>query len=176
MTNLPTNTVDIERRSLTNKSNKSTLVGKPCGKENKMLGVKKSVQFSSVHEITYVERIDLEDPSKLWYSQEEVISLKQANMRAVNTLYLQLSSSSDSSSVVDDEDKILDMMTGIETFLFVEEVTKCRSQCVNAVFDEQEHQDDLGICNPERIARASRQYSRMATQRAYNIGCHQSKF
>ena len=64
----------------------------------------------------------------------------------------------------------IDILRGLENLLLGKEVTENRMRCLNAVLDEQERQDDLGVIDPNRIARASQIFSSLAAKRAQNIG------
>mmetsp|Transcript_23040 Transcript_23040/g.49880 ORF Transcript_23040/g.49880 Transcript_23040/m.49880 type:complete len:167 (-) Transcript_23040:191-691(-) len=132
-----------------------------------------AVQFSPTCDVTFIECIDLDEigKSQLWYSDQEYKSMQLANARALRTLHLLLSSTS-----CDPNDaRVLDILTGIENLLLIKEVKKCRTEYLHAVLDEQERQDDLGIVDPDRLARVSQQYSTRAVKRAQRIGLNQSR-
>lgn len=73
-----------------------------------------------------------------------------------------------------DDAKLFDLMTGIEGLILSKEVKATKEAHLNAVLGEQERQDDLGMWDEERIALASKQYSRFSLRRAMNIGAQQS--
>lgn len=175
-------TVGIKRRAtLIEDNNDDTLRrNKPFSSTTQKKKNKKSVNFAPTCDITFIERIDLDkiDASELWWTDDDHRVMRQNQVRSINTLILLLSNPSSRSARGSDptnDEKVLNIMHGIEGLLLSKEVKACKNGCMDAVLEEQERQDDLGIFDPDRLARASRKYSRFAMRRAQKIGMQQSR-
>lgn len=147
--------------------------GKHLQRPVKSFKAKKSVQFSPLIDITFVETYDPNeiDASELWYSDDDTAAMKHANLRAVQTFCLMLSSK----SCDPNDDRVIGMMTGLENLIFSSQVQQCRMGCLRAVLDEQERQDDMEIFDPDTLAKTSQQYSTWATRRALQNGSNHSR-
>ena len=133
----------------------------------------KSVRFSSTCDVTFVERFDVDeiDANELWYSDDEFKTMRYVQARTVRTI--QLFVSSPKSPKNNSGANIL--LMGLENLLMGKEVKECRRRNLNAVLDEQERQDELGIFDPDSLACVSHRYSLVAAKKARELGISHSR-
>ena len=139
---------------------------------------KKTVQFSNMTQIRFIEPID-QDVAQFYYSSKDYKAMRLATKNAVrqaNEVLGALSSSSDQESEHGiDEDLILAGIENILTPAIIKRTRSCRAQYTKAVLDEQERQDSTGLYDADRLAFVSHQYSKSAVRRAHKIGLMQSR-
>ena len=102
------------------------------------------------------------------------MQFKKANKRAVLVMYMMHHSLANGST--EDDAKVAYQgceLTGMENLLTPGLTKKSMARkrgCWDAVLDEQEKQDASGRYDPDRLARASQEYSRWAARRSLKIG------
>ena len=134
---------------------------------------KKKVAFSIVSDIRFYERPDKVHAKELHYSKDDMTKFRMANRQAVRDVHTRHHSFVNGAEVDARAAFQGCELTGIENLLtpgLARKTMACKKGCWNAVLDEQERQDASGCCDPNRIANASKKYSRWATRRSLNIG------
>ena len=144
----------------------------------------KAVTFSPMSEMTFYERPQESDASKLYYTAEDYRAMRTANLQATQEahrryLAISLASSKDLNST-EIQREVLDGLniTGIENVLSPSTAKKFvarRKQHWRAVLQEQAQQDESGEYDPDMIACASQRHSKWAVKRAQKIASYQSK-
>ena len=131
---------------------------------------KTMVHFSNEYDIRFYERPDKVHASELHYSRDDMKQFKLANRQAILDIYKRHLSLANGST--EDDAKVAFQgceLTGMENLLTPGLTKKSMARkrgCWDAVLDEQEKQDTSGRYDPDRLARASQEYSRWATRRA----------
>ena len=136
---------------------------------------KKTVHFSSVHEIRDFERHEYEaDTTKFWHTRQEYTVMKKRNTDFVRQVHKRYSSSSSRDSLFDGDAE----MNGVENLLTTKIIkirVLYRKQVLDSVLEEQERQYDSGEYDARRLARISKYYSKWTVKRARLIGLLQTK-
>jgi len=140
----------------------------------------KTVQFATTNRLRVFEQSEEIDKSEIWYSKREfkaiVISTQQAVQAARKITKMPSSTPECIASKLAFGNDTIDV-TGIENLLTQNIIIKrkaLKTQCWNAVLEEQERQHHSGEFDPHKLASASRYYSKKAARRAHTIGMLQS--
>ena len=124
----------------------------------------KSLQFSEMSQVKFIQPIDEADVDTLWYSRKEYQAMRHATKKNVQQAQRSLLSNP--------QDVDSCMINGIENLLtpaLIKKTKACRAQCTQAVLAEQERQRHAGVYDPESLALSSKSYSRSSMRRAQTI-------
>lgn len=131
----------------------------------------KRVQFSGITEITFFERLDETESSKIWYTPQDYRNMRSQNHEAV----LHAHTSMRSFISKDEETQEIDgsIFTGIENLMtpaLIRKSRQRRAQCISSVLEAQERQDIDEDHDSLGLACVSKEYSKSAVKRALRIG------
>ncbi|KAL7466144.1 hypothetical protein ACHAXS_011034 [Conticribra weissflogii] len=143
--------------------------------------VAKSVRFAQTIEIHHLQLLGTSSPanhafiapcSEKWIPQQDLEKFREDVRLDVQSIVMARNcrGSSDTSSSNEDEHLCT---FGLEHLLSRDdcnELISRRLETINAVLDEQERQDDLGIWDPQAISFVSFKYSKWARERAQELG------
>mmetsp|Transcript_5692 Transcript_5692/g.11773 ORF Transcript_5692/g.11773 Transcript_5692/m.11773 type:complete len:202 (-) Transcript_5692:251-856(-) len=143
--------------------------------------IDKSVRFAQTIEIHHLQHLGTSIPANLasvepssekWIPQQDLEKFREDVRLDVQRIVLSRNcrSSSDISSSKEDDDLC---SFGLEHLLSRDdcnELISRRLETINAVLDEQERQDDLGMWDPQAISFVSFRYSKWARERAQELG------
>ena len=135
------------------------------------LGTRPNLRFSGKIEVRFYRRADDSTSSELHYSEEDYRNFKRDSKRAIKEARRLLSFPDDDDSVRALHECVV--ITGIENSLTPELLRRSATAKIlrtNAVLNEQDRQDSMGIYDEERLAMISRQCSEWSVQRAVKIG------
>lgn len=147
----------------------------------------KEVRFSPTSSMYTYESCNVKTRGELFYSAQDYQSMKISNQRAVLRMrekYLPLSPTPRHSVQImmdNSEEDVGDTLIGNEKIFMpglARKIILSKRECLRAVLEEQARQESsrcLGDrCDPEELARASRQHSEANAQRAHAIGLVQA--
>lgn len=144
-----------------------------------------AVRFSTTSKLTFVERHSESDSTNMWYTGDDIDSMKAEFRRDVQDTHYRLysgisslesdddSTGSESSDIVQVE---LFGMEGMLTPKLVKKKHESRSQCWRAVLVEQARQQKENEYDPRRLAKIARYHSRWSVRRAHTIGLLQNRY
>ena len=141
----------------------------------------KKVRFSTMSELSFFERNEVEDSHNMHYSKKEYEEMRADIKRSVEDTRRRMSSLSSTSSDSEQDDANLSLLvTGIENLVspgVIKKLFSSRMCHVRAVLNEQARQERSGRCDPDRLARVSQSHTEWANKRARTIGMlqHRSK-
>ncbi|KAL3781733.1 hypothetical protein ACHAW5_001715 [Stephanodiscus triporus] len=140
------------------------------------------VSFADEPEVANVTNLAIDHKSDLWFSQNEMESIKRTTLLALQKIVLRLQSLEDDQrgASADDEnirmdiaDEVLGTYIGLERYLSPSvcvDVQRRRRSLWDAMRFEQDRQDRAGICDPDLLANIAEVETDWSTRRARVIG------
>ena len=144
----------------------------------------KTVRFSQTSQLVLFNKSyhDI-DKREIWYSNDDYKAMKKDCKQATFAAYMRgsaLASSGDADRAWIEAllmNEVIDV-TGLEKYVckdIFKQTTLNRMLRLEAVFMEQERQDQCKLYNPDELANASQHYSELAVKRARVIGLLNTK-